>query len=192
MDDLLNKYPEENYSDCRFKDVFPLDWFYSDVNKTNSLGFMNGISKDYFDPYSNVKRSEIAQVLYNIDKGKKTYSNKSYNDVSSTDWFYDAVRWATEKNIMYGNENGMFEPDRFITREELVVCLYKYKKEPKVNTNNLKNFADGNEASAQNAMEWAIDKKIILGDTHQKLNPNSKLTRAELAAILIRFNNIAN
>ncbi len=190
MKELLDKYPEENYSDCRFKDVLPLDWFYSDVNKTNSLGFMNGISKDYFDPYSNVKRSEIAQVLYNIDNGKKTYSNTTYNDVNKTDWFYDAVRWATGKNIMYGNENGMFEPDRFITREELVVYLYKYKKEPKVNTDNLKNFADGNEVSSKNAMEWATEKNIILGDTHQNLNPHEKLTRAELAAILVRFNNV--
>jgi len=190
MADLLNKYPEENYSDCRFKDVFPLDWFYGDVNKTNSLGFMNGISKDYFDPYSNVKRSEIAQVLYNIKSGKKAYSNINYSDVTQTDWFYNAVRWVTHEKIMYGNETGEFEPDRLITREELVVCLYKYKKEPKVNTDNLKNFADGSEVSSRNAMEWAINNNIILGDTHQKLNPKTKLTRAELAAILVRFNKV--
>ncbi len=190
MKELLDKYPEKDYSNFRFKDVFSADWFYEDVAKTNSLGFMNGISKDYFDPYSNVKRSEIAQVLYNMDKGKKTFSSTTYSDVTQNDWFYDAVRWVTKEKIMYGNENEMFEPDRFITREELVVYLYKYKKEPKVNTDNLKNFADGDKVSSKNAMEWAIGNKIILGDTHQKLNPHEKLTRAELATILVRFSKI--
>ena len=48
-------------------------------------------------------------------------------------------------------------------------------------------FADENEVTAKNAFAWAVEKGLILGDTHQKLNPHSKLTRAELAAILVRF-----
>ena len=74
-----------------------------------------------------------------------------------------------------------------ITREQAVTMLYRYAGSPTAN-GKLDNFSDSASVSsyAENAMQWAVANGIVNG-SNGKLNPQNNATRAEVAAILMRF-----
>ena len=78
-------------------------------------------------------------------------------------------------------------PNADITREQLVTMLYRYAGSPTAN-GKLDNFSDSASVSsyAENAMQWAVANGIVNG-SNGKLNPQNNATRAEVAAILMRF-----
>ena len=188
----LNSIPDSELEFLKrtYKDVPQDSWFYSVVEDVTRLKYMNGTGNGFFEPYTNVRRSEAAQVVYNI-------SNTSYNDeirtlfkdVAESDWYSRAVAWVANSNIMEGYSDGTFRPDNFVTREDVIYYLYKAKKASPSNTSLIQNFTDHTSVSnfAQDAMEWAIREKIIIGDDMSRLNPSGYITRAEFAAILVRY-----
>ena len=78
-------------------------------------------------------------------------------------------------------------PNADITREQLVTMLYRYAGSPTAN-GKLDNFSDSASVSsyAEKAMQWAVANGIVNG-SNGKLNPQNNATRAEVAAILMRF-----
>jgi len=188
----FNNMPESEleFLKLTYKDVSQDLWFYNVIEDVTRLKYMNGIGNGFFGPYYNVRRCEIAQVIYNISD--ISYTNKfqkMFNDVSETDWYSRVVTWAVNSNIMEGYADGTFRPDNYVTREEVVYYLYKAKKASPPNTTLVKNFSDSTSVSyfAKDAMEWAINEKIIIGDDMNRLNPLGYITRAEFAAILVRY-----
>ena len=78
-------------------------------------------------------------------------------------------------------------PNADITREQLVTMMYRYAGSPKAD-GKLDSFSDAASVSsyAVNAMQWAVANGIVNG-SNGKLNPQNNATRAEVAAILMRF-----
>ncbi|MCL6604290.1 MAG: S-layer homology domain-containing protein [Paenibacillus sp.] len=109
-----------------------------------------------------------------------------YNDVSESAWYYTAVDFAKEKNLMDGTGGGNFEPETPMTRAMLVTVLHRIGGSPIVPGNG--GFSDVSEGSYYtSAVAWAEANQIVTGLGDRKFSPNSLITREQFATILYRY-----
>lgn len=178
-----------------FSDVAQSSWYYPAVRYVYEKGLMTGVNADTFSPETTITRAQMAQIIYNMEGGKPAKNPSSFKDVPTNHWSYKAVSWAKEKNIVKGYEDGSFKPNAPITRQDAVAILYRYKiKEATANLsrNKYDGFKDRDQvaAYAQEPMAWAVDRGIVNGDNHKRLNPRNHMKRAEMAQILKNGNKI--
>lgn len=190
---LFNYYAEnEETAEILFADVPSGLWFYDCIKDIKQLGYMKGVNENYFDPYANVKRSELAQIIFNISGETAPQFCQKFSDVHNTDWFKDAVLWATNKNLLHDAEGDCFNPGQYVTREYVAVALYRYYGSPDTDGILSESFTDKESISeyATDAVLWATENGILLGDDNGCLNPLGYITRAEFAAMLVRVSNL--
>ena len=156
-----------------FSDVEKSDWFADAVAYVTEKGLMNGTGSDTFSPNASITRGMLMTVLARY-AGEDT--------TGSTPWYQKGVEWAKANGVSDGTN-----PEVNITREQLVTMLYRYAGSPKAD-GKLDSFFDAASVStyAENAMQWAVANGIVNG-SNGKLNPQDNATRAEVAAILMRF-----
>jgi len=156
-----------------FVDVDKSDWFADAVAYVTDKGLMNGTGSDTFSPNASTTRSMLMTVLARY-AGEDT--------TGSTPWYQKGMEWAKANGVSDGTN-----PEVNITREQLVTMLYRYAGSPKAN-GSLNSFSDAASVSsyAVNAMQWAVTNGIVNG-SNGKLNPQNNATRAQVAAILMRF-----
>ena len=156
-----------------FVDVAKSDWFADAVAYVTDKGLMNGTGSDTFSPNASTTRGMLMTVL-------ARYAGE--NTIGSTPWYQKGMEWAKANGVSDGTN-----PEVNITREQLVTMLYRYAGSPKAN-GSLDSFSDAASVSsyAVNAMQWAVANGIVNG-SNGKLNPQNNATRAEVAAILMRF-----
>ena len=138
---------------------------------------MNGTSKNSFSPNATTTRGMIVTILARVE-GVNT---------NGTPWYAAGQKWAMDNGISDGtNMTGE------VTREQLAAILYRYAKLKGYDTsksNKLDSFKDADKVSswAVEAMQWANAEGLINGKSNSMLDPQGKATRAETAAILMRF-----
>ena len=116
-----------------------------------------------------------------------------YGDVPAGKWYTEAVRWATSEGIVEGYGNGKFGPSDPITREQLFTMLYHYEQRNGGGFTGAwmfrLDFADVADVSdwAYEAICWCSMNGIVEGKGNGVLDPKGKATRAEAAAMLMRF-----
>ena len=184
-----NKYDDNDYYG-NYNDVDSNDWFYSAVNYVTKYEIMPGTSYNKFSPDVNMDRATVALALYNIS-GAKASGRENFSDVDSYDWFYDAVVWCSSKGIIEG-WNGKFDPYGEVTREDFAVMMHRYAEYKRYNTKaseDLDTFSDAEKVSsyAEEALEWAVAEGLINGMGNGTLAPQGTTTRAQAAAVLMRF-----
>ncbi len=187
--------PGETPSSLPFTDVSSSDWFCGSVEYVFENGLMNGVSESSFDPDSNLTRSMITQILYNLEDRPSVSDSASdiYTDVASASWYADAVGWATSCGIVNGYGNGVFGPEDPVTREQMAAILYNYAVfkgyDTTFGTDPLAGFLDSSDVSgwAADAMNWSVSSGLISGKGGGILDPSGTATRAEVAAIFARF-----
>ena len=175
----------------RFADVSTSDWFYDEVYTVWSEGIMNGTSDTAFSPNNTLTRGMVVTMLYRMDGEPSVSTTATFTDVSSSAYYYRAVEWAADNDIVNGVGDGKFAPDTAITREQLAAILYRYAKHDGRSTSqskNLSSFSDVSSVSdyATTALQWAVGAGIITGDAG-KLMPQGNATRAQAAAMFARF-----
>ncbi|WP_370688141.1 S-layer homology domain-containing protein [uncultured Bacteroides sp.] len=170
-----------------FTDISEGDWHFDAVRFVNENGLMNGVGNNSFAPNANLSRAMFAQILYNKAGRPNIVNNYAFSDIPDGAWFTDAVAWGAANSIINGY-NGQFKPDDPITREQLVLMLWRYEGQPTASS-TLLNFADATEVSdyALDAMRWAVEKGIIKGKGNGILDPQGLATRAETAQILKNY-----
>lgn len=164
----------EQPSDTKsFSDVKPADWFASAVDYVVDKGMMNGVGNNKFAPANSTTRGMLMTVIARY-AGQDT--------TGSEPWYQKGMEWAKANGVSDGTA-----PNANITREQLVTMLYRYAGSPAVN-GSLSAFSDAASVSsyAIPAMQWAVANGIVNG-SNGKLNPKNNATRAEVAAILMRF-----
>ena len=174
-------------------DVSPREWYYEAVQYVSESGLMSGTGNGTFSPEVKLSRGMLAQILYN-QEGRPAAGGNAFTDVPGGEWFTDAVSWAAASSIVSGYSNGAFGPSDDITREQFILILYRYAKMKGYDvsvsgTANLLGYADASQISdyAREAMAWACEKGLISGTNRGTLSPTGGATRAEAAAILMRF-----
>lgn len=160
-----------------FTDVPAGSWYEDAVNYVSEKGLMNGTSKNSFSPNATTTRGMIVTILARVE-GVNT---------NGTPWYAAGQKWAMDNGISDGtNMTGE------VTREQLAAILYRYAKLKGYDTsksNKLDSFKDADKVSswAVEAMQWANAEGLINGKSNSMLDPQGKATRAETAAILMRF-----
>lgn len=161
----------------RFTDVSPSAWYHEAVDYALLCGYLDGVSKTTFDPDGAVTRAMCWLVLGRVS---------GYRDLEGgSPWYADAQAWAQAHDISDGSS-----PTASLTREELVTMLYRWYGSPKV-SGSLSGYRDAALVSswARSAMVWALNEGLV-GVGSSTLAPQRVTTRAELAAILQRLNNL--
>ena len=111
----------------------------------------------------------------------------NYTDVRVLDWFAPAVRYVTQNGIMRGTSDGRFEPDASLTRAQLVAALYALAGAPAVEDGAAVQFTDVPEGAwYAKAVVWAVNAKVTSGTSATTFNPNSLVSRQEMAVFIYR------
>ena len=108
-----------------FTDV-PSDAWYADaVNWAFNVGVTSSTSETTFSPNDTCTRAQIVQMLWHQQGSEKVATSSKFTDVSSNDWFYNAVNWAAEKQVTSGTSATTFSPRNMCTRGQSVTFLSK-------------------------------------------------------------------
>ena len=178
-----------------FSDVPGVDyWGHEGIDFVVENGLFNGMSATTFEPDTPMTRAMLVTVLWRAAGMPRQGTNPFY-DVPENVWFTDAVKWASDCNLVNGMQEGKFCPQENITREQMAAILYRYAQYNAQDVSgmaDLSAFPDELTVSgwAENAMCWAVAKGIIgglqTGETTILL-PQGNATRAQVATILMRF-----
>lgn len=175
-----------------FTDVASNDWFYSAVQYVYENSIMNGTSATTFAPNATVERSQVVQMLYNLEGQPTVTGSSGFSDIKSGDWYSKAVIWAERTGVVDGYEDNTFRPGKAVSREEFAQMLYNYAVYKGYDLSaaaNLSKFPDGKSLStwAEKAMRWANGNELINGHDDGRLDPRGTAIRAQAASILMRF-----
>ena len=181
----------ETPSGTKFNDVSANDWFASAVDYVTGKGMMNGTADNTFSPKAHTTRGMVVTVLYRLENQPST-SAASFTDVASGAYYANAVAWANANGIVSGYGSGKFGPNDKVTREQLAAILYRYAQYKKYDVSGAKSldgYTDAQSVSsyAVPALQWANAAGIVTGKSGSKLDPKGYATRAEVAAMLMRF-----
>ena len=176
-----------------FSDVSSSAWYAEAVNYVYENGLMTGISSTQFAPNNTLTRAMVVQTLYAMANKPAVSGSENFTDVSSGDWFADAVTWASANGIVSGYNATQFAPNDPLTREQLALILYGYAQMRGYNTTqsgtSIQKFTDYGSISAWalEAMDWAVNAGLLSGKGNGVLDPTGTATRAEVAQILMNF-----
>lgn len=126
-------------------------------------------------------RADLVSMLH--EKVGKPVVNDAmdYTDVASDAGYAEAVRWATSQKLVGGYGDGRFEPEKTVSREQMVTILWRYAGCPMLmDDTGLTQFSDGAKISdfARPAMAWAHQKGLISTVEHGVLAPRGAVTQA--------------
>ena len=165
---------EPDVPDFPFTDVSVNAWYYEAVKYVYENGIMNGMDRYSFQPNGTLTRAMVWTMLARLD---------GVDTEGGANWYAKAQEWATATGVSDG-EN----PTGEVTREQLITMLWRYAGSPTY-TADLSGYVDTADISswAQQAMCWAVATGVIEGDENAALTPKASTTRAQAAAMLMRF-----
>ena len=108
-----------------------------------------------------------------------------FSDVSTSAYYYEAVKWAQEKGITGGIGNGLFGPNQPCTRAQIVTFLWRAAGSPE--PKSMSSFSDVSADSYYaKAVAWAVENGITTGTGDGKFSPDATCTRAQSVTFLFR------
>ena len=155
-----------------FQDVHD-HWAKSAIDFVAARELFSGKTADAFAPDASMSRAMLATVLARLDGV----------DAAGGDAYRQGLSWAVAQGISDGRD-----PDGQVTREQFVTMLYRYAGSPAATDREL-HFSDAEEVSpyAREAICWAAEKGILSGYEDGSAAPQGKTTRAQAAAMLVRY-----
>ena len=174
-----------------FTDVARTAWFAPAIEQAVSLGLMQGYGDGRFGPDEPLTRAQAAQVLANFSGEKpESVPEGSFSDVPASRWYAPAVGWAAEHGIVQGREDGTFGPEEPISRQHLCAMLGRYLRARGVTvTGHVTPFAD--DLSIQGAVKsevyFCASLGVVNGVGEGRFEPRSQATRAQMAQLLVRM-----
>ena len=195
-----------SYKDCprdktcpayRFKDLNLKLWYHDGIHFCVENGLMQGIPEGLFAPNGTTTRAQIVTVLWRVE-GMPFVERASFPDVTDDSWYAGSVNWAAANGIVLGYDDGRFGPDDSITREQFAAILYRYVRYKGYDVSvgedtNILSYEDALKVSdwAVSAMQWACGSGVINGTSESMLSPQDTATRAQAAAMIMRFVTLA-
>lgn len=187
-----------------FRDMpVPADWSHEGLDYCIYRGYIAGTSASTVAPTGVCTRAQLVSILYRMQGEPTTVRGielaklrAPFNDVPRGQWYTDAIWWAKLTGVVAGTSATTFDPSGEITREQLAVILYNYTKQfapgSLTAAGSLAGFPDAGSVSswAHTEMAWAVGNGLISGTGSGSvayLSPQGSATRAQVAAILMRF-----
>ena len=175
-----------------FEDLDRTAWYHESVDFVLNHGLMIGMSDTVFSPNSTLTRAQFICILYRMaGSPEPETADLPFLDVPADTWYSKEVAWAYQNSIVLGTSKTTFTPNAGISREQMVVFLFRYAQFCNLDTTcegTLEAFDDAGKVSAyaKDAMVWAVQRGIILGD-QGRLNPTGTSKRVEAAAVAVRY-----
>ena len=159
-----------------YTDVPAGQWYSQAIDFVTNRGIMNGTGDGTtFSPWLNLSRAMLMTMLARME-GVDTSAGST--------WYEVGMKWAVANGISDGTN-----PSADITREQMVVMLYRAAGSPIIIGDYLGRFPDADKISdwAKDAMNWAVAYGVIQGKGDGTLDPQGTATRAEIAQILYNY-----
>ncbi len=183
--------PEVEEKEFAFEDLEKFPWAKEAIENLLNEKVIVATEDNKFNPENDITRAEFSTFLSRLLKLEEVGENK-FTDIKETDVFYKEVLALSNKGYIDGREDGTFDPNGKITRQEIVKIIGQILEENKLKSENeelLKAFKDSAEIA-----EWAkegaissIEAEIIKG-TNGNFMPTKNASRAEAATMLNRLN----
>lgn len=190
--DAIPTRAELEAKELPYTDVKEGAWYYQAVQYAVNQGLFQGTTESTFSPNGTMSRAMAVTVLYRLAGSPEVEGTVDFTDVDAEAYYYRALVWAWEAGIVQGVDAERFAPQSMVTREQLVSLLYRYAQTQNMDVSekaDLGDYADAEQVSAyaREAMAWAIGNGIVEGVDAATLAPKGTATRAQAAAILMRF-----
>ena len=175
-----------------FSDLDPTQWYHEAIDYVLTHQLMAGVSQDRFAPQAVTTRAQAVTLLWRLEGCPAADTGLSYADVADTAWYREAVGWADAAGIAQGTSPTTFFPDAAVSREQMAVFFLRYaqyKGYDITQTTDLSGYQDAGQISgyARDAVAWAAEAGLLTGVSQDTLLPLGTATRAQTAAVLMRF-----
>ena len=163
------------------------------MDEAVSSGLMNGVSETELDPNGNITRAMFVTILHRAAGTPEAEKKAEFTDVASDTWYTDAVDWAVSEGIVNGVSETEFAPNQLIKRQEVAAMLYRHAQSEGKGFEGTWAFqleyADSADVAeyAYEPICWCTMNGVLNGKDNNMLDPNGTATRAEAAAMLIRY-----
>lgn len=176
-----------------FRDVTSAHWAFASVERAAELGLVTGYSDGTFRPDTPVTRAQFVLMLWRMCGKPAAAKAASFADANA-DWYQDALSWAVEKGYVNGLSDTRFGPDAPITRQQAMAILFRLNGGQSGTELTLtgiyeQTFADSTTiaAWAKDATWWAVYHELVSGVGGSRIAPEANASRAQIAAILLRY-----
>ncbi|WP_432401373.1 S-layer homology domain-containing protein [Wukongibacter sp. M2B1] len=171
-----------------FEDAYN-HWAVDSILSMESKGWMKGTSDVTFSPDQPLTRAEGAAILVRaLGLEEKNNNSNTFNDLDKDHWAETEINIAAEHGILKGYEDGSFQPERSITREEMAVMLDRIlSEELKKKGNNLKYNDVGDDRWSYDSILKMTYNYIFKGFEDNSFRPKENITRAQMAVLMDRI-----
>lgn len=175
-----------------YDDVPGSSWYYDAVVWADSRKLIENVSQTTFGATLPMSRGMTAELLYRLEGSPAgTWPNR-FLDVTSE--HTAAINWSASVGFMSGYGDGIFGPEDTLTREQMATILFRYARYKGIDTSpkaDISRYSDAMSVNsyALDAIRWANYEGLLVGNSSTTLAPTKKITRAEAAAIFMRFCN---
>jgi len=168
-----------------FSDVSDGAYYAEAVKWAVGRNITAGTSDTTFSPDQTCTRAQILTFLWRALGSPEMLGDNPYKDVSDTDYYFNAAKWAYNMGMIMGDK---FEGNTPCTRSATVEYIWKTKGEPRAQYNG--NFTDvsNNEPYAE-AVAWAVANGVTSGTSATTFSPDSTCTRGQIVTFLMRAMN---
>ena len=175
--------PDPDDGDDEEEEFVP-KWLNIDDHYAYIIGYEDGTVR----PQGNITRAEVATIFFRLltDEVREEYwsTESGYSDVSSSDWYNNAISTLSNLGVITGYEDGTFRPNASISRAEFVTIatrFFDYAAEYEGT------FSDVSYSSwYADFVQAAVDMGLVNGYENGTFRPNASITRAEAVAIVNR------
>lgn len=179
-------------SSVSFQDLSSVPWAVEAINALVSMGIINGRSNTIFDPNATVTRAEFTKmVCATFGIAPSTTTTQTFTDVYTSDWYFGYVEAAAANGIVYGVSDTEFDPNAYITREQMAAMLYRAVNAVGrvLRQGTAVTFADAYAVSdyANDAVSALSAAGVINGVGDDMFDPQGNATRAQAACIIYQY-----
>lgn len=167
-----------------FTDVPESAYYYDAVYWAVENGVTNGTSASTFSPDMAVSRAQMVTFLWRAHGSPKATGANPFTDVSTSDYYYDAVLWAVANGVTNGTSATTFSPDMAVTRAQAVTFQWRAAGSPVVSGSSFGDVAA--DAYYVNAVTWAVANGITNGTSGTTFSPDVVVSRAQAVTFLHR------
>lgn len=167
-----------------FADVSTSDYYYDAVLWAVENGVTSGTSAITFGPNVTVSRAQMMTFLWRVHGSPKATGTNPFTDVSTSDYYYDAVLWAVANGVTSGTSATTFSPDMNVTRAQAVTFQWRAAGSPVVSGSSFSDVAT--DAYYVNAVSWAVANGITSGTGGNAFSPDAVVSRAQAVTFLYR------
>lgn len=184
----------EDCPSAAYTDLDTEKWYHEAVDYVLIHELMVGTGEKTFAPNANVTRAMVVKVLAAIEGiDPDDYVTRSFRDVGVDAWYAPYVEWAHKSGLANGYGEGIFAPNRPVTREEMATFFYRYwlwkNNEFIADPAVMEDFSDADQIASWSleAMQWAVQTGLMEGMGDGTLNPRGTATRAQIAKIVMVY-----